>query len=487
MFIKFTLSRAIIIYCSVFFAIMASAQNQISFNLIDSLESKIEISEGISPTFIQSTDNKISYFSENDSGIVSVERIYFDTITNKLSTKTYKVRNMDIEQPYCISIAFKDKWLFLFGQEVISKYKLSNGKYALYDSYKYINSQSKISDMDDMIALDSNRLLFINTFPRNQDLNSRMLILDFDKRRIIKEMKIAEGKAQLLNYEAVIDHFDYLNNKIIFSPSGTNLINIYDLNLKKNATIELPFYTNTNIQDTINKYLTESFVKENIYSPKAIISILGKKYGKDIFSMQQIRSAKFLNDSLIIAVVNTIKMDFYKENVIYLININTNKISYSIENLPIDYFSYDLPHSYYRGINAKGKNFIVLGDEKFDDTTNTIKTIYKIYERVNINSFIDNSLKLNTNTYFVYNFKNEPVKINLDLFDDYVIIDEYNCKNCIFDKSIKILFLSTNLSSTVENYKLFQSYKKEYPNSELYFINPKYYNLEKLMNIPTRL
>jgi hypothetical protein len=309
-----------------------------------------------------------------------------------------------------------------------------------------------------------------------------MLILDFEKRKVVKEKTINVGKNQLLNYEAAVDCFDFYKNKIIFSPSGTDLISVYDLKFRKNIEIRLPFYLSTNISDTINKYLPDNFVKENIYSPKEIIKIMGEKYGKNIFKMQQIRSVKLLNDSVVIAVVNNLKMDFYKENVVYVINLNTKKITRSIENLPINNFTYDLPKAYYRGLSGNGKDFVILRNEKFNNESNSIDSQYNIYERLNINSFIDNSLDINMSTYFVYDYKKAPVKVSIDSFDEYVIMDEYNCKSCIFDKTKKTLFISTNMSSIVDNFKLVQSYKKEYPKSELYFINPKYYNTELLLN-----
>ncbi len=475
------LNRAILIYCSVYITQTISGQSQLQYILVDSIESNIKIENNSSALYSPSNDNIISYFSENDSGLVSIERLYFDTSSNSFALKFFKVQNHE-KEPYCYSLAFTNNWLYLQGQDVISKYKLVNNTYVLIDTFHFQQSFEIFGNCSKFYAIDSSNLLFSNNYPNDTEFNIPIIIFDYQKRKIIEDKSIHVGKSLLLSYEAVIDLFDYFNDRIVFSPAGTNLISVYDLKLEKINTIEIPFHFNTNIKDTIEKYLPDKFVNKNIHSPKAIIEIMGKTYGKNIFSMQQIRSLQLLNDSTLLVIVNTNPMDFYTENVLYLVNLNNNEITSSIEKLQINYFTFDLPYSYYRGISQKGKDYFVLRDEKFNDSSNTINTYYKIYQRIGIESFIDNSLKISNNTFFIYNYKNQPIITDINNFDEYSIIDGYHCKTCIVDKTRKILFLSISQSSVVDNYKLQQAYKKEYPNCELYFINPKYYNLKGVIN-----
>lgn len=476
----------VILICYLTFQISLSySQSQVKLELVDSITSSFKALDIDRVQYSISYDSSNNYFfyTDHEDGNIEIEKLGFNERSKRIEMSNYKIFNPE-EDPFCYFLAFQKEYLYLLGQDVFLKYKLRENRYRLIDSINYTRRFNEYPDYNKIIPIDSNRVLLVMEYPFNRkDLDFEIAIFDFSKRIFIKKRTIDVGKGVFLKFESAVDCISFYNNKILVAIPGENIIHEYDTSLKMINTYEIPFYLETNIVDTLEKYFSDSFIQKYRYSPKAFIEIMSRSKGFSIFGMQQMHSVHFINDSLACAIVNNEKMDFNYENMISVINLNTNIISSSIEHVPISYWSGNLPVIYKSSILASGKHsFVIIIRESFNDSTNTLTNKYVIYKRKNLESFVDNHVTLDNNIYFIYDFKKRPITVNTNQYDSYMFFDAFNCISCVLDKRSRILFI-TQMSDVINDYKIVLRYKKEYPNCSVFFFEKKFYNMDTKSNV----
>ena len=454
------------------------SQSQLHLEIEKIILSDFSSFENINYCYSQS-DNMIIYYNSGDNGVIDVEEFSNSGENEIVDKKVFKLIN-DENEPYCYSLSAWNNYYYVLGQDNLLRYLLNEDKNTIsIDSFNYTKQIGKYPNFNKMLPLDSNRVLLMDESP--DEVNNRAIkfeVFDFTKNEIIRKSNINVGKNLFLKYESVINYTDCGYGNIFSIVPGTNMVLKFDYDLTLLDTFYIPMMLETSVSDSINKYISDSLANNYFYYPKVFIEIMSKSKGYNIFGLQQLRSINVYNDSVLVVCINNEKMDFHRENQYIFLNHKTGEIINTIEANPIDYWTDNYQAVYQVGIYTDNAEFVVVTQEIFNDTLFKIDAKYNIYKRTSLNNIKDNSILLDSKTYFLYDFKNIAIKVNPSEFDAYMFFDEYNCKSCIKDKSIKIIFIAQKYDK-LSNYKTKQAYSKEYPNSIVVFMDFKFHALSK--------
>ncbi len=419
----------------------------------------------------------VTFYYINDDN--SIEIFGINTI-NDTSVFNFTIPPLPYEAWPGYIYVTSDKY-FILSEEYLFTYSENFGQILLIDSFPYFKKLK--TDFNLFYLLKNGNYLFARTYnyTRTDDYLYNwfeLIVFDPVNDKIIAKKIFDTGRNILLSYSANNSYIDVYDNKIAIQHPGTNIIEFYDKELKMLKQIHLNFFSFENTSDTIEKYLNDSILDKNFYNPKNKIEIL---LNNNLFQSQQIERLYYHNDSLLIATVKNLKMNKWDRQVFFI-----NPISSEIKSTIVNISSPKIEDIFMVGgylfskpINTKF-NMAISGEKSINEKTEEIYYSFNIIKR-DFNKIVFNSFEYKDFIIYLYDYKNNPVKINKKTYKKIVFTDKYTCYSCYKYKD-KILFIITNLSEANLITRLSQkkSILRKFPNSEVVFLNEKYTNYKKI-------